>query len=79
MASMTGATNDTGLTHRCDQTNAVDLFDEVPLSEAEYVEVARAANTLRGHRSDWAEFTGWCTNRGGDRLNGLEPLDCRPL
>ena len=42
------------------------LLDEVPLTEdeAEYVEAARAANTLRGYRSDWPEFTGWCADHG---------------
>lgn len=46
------------------------LLDGLPLSqeEAEYVEAARAANTLRGYRSDWREFTTWCTGRG------LEPM-----
>ena len=41
------------------------LLAGVPLSEDEagYVEAARAANTLRGYRSDWAEFTGWATER----------------
>jgi hypothetical protein len=32
--------------------------------EAEYVEAARAANTLRGYRSDWREFTTWCAAQG---------------
>ena len=43
-------------------TDAVQLLDDVPLTEAEteYVEAARAANTLRGYRSDWTEFTTWC-------------------
>ena len=41
----------------------VALLDGVPLTtdEAGYVEAARAANTLRGYRSDWHEYTGWCT------------------
>jgi len=41
----------------------VAMLDEVPLSadEAGYVEAARAANTLRGYRSDWREYTTWCT------------------
>ena len=44
----------------------VALLDSVPLSddEAGYVEAARAANTLRGYRSDWREFTAWCAQRG---------------
>jgi site-specific recombinase XerD len=34
----------------------------VPLSEAEagYARAAQAANTLRGYRSDWRDFTTWC-------------------
>lgn len=44
----------------------LDLAVEQPLSsdEAAYIEAARAPNTLRGYRSDWAEFTAWC-GRGG--------------
>jgi site-specific recombinase XerD len=42
--------------------DALDLAAELTLSadEAAYVEAARAENTLRGYRSDWAEFTAWC-------------------
>ncbi len=52
----------------------LDLLDEVPLSGAEagYVAAARAANTLRGYRSDWAEFTAWCAQ------HGLQPLPPGP-
>ncbi len=33
------------------------LLDDVPLTEdeAQYVDAARAANTVRGYRSDWQE------------------------
>lgn len=50
--------------------DAVALLDGVPLSdeEAAYVRAARAANTLRGYRSDWREFTSWCADRGLDPL-----------
>jgi site-specific recombinase XerD len=43
----------------------LELAVELPLSEDEagYVEAARAPNTLRGYRSDWAEFTAWCARR----------------
>ena len=43
----------------------VALLDDVPLTsdEAGYVEAARAANTLRGYRSDWPEFTAWCAQQ----------------
>src|SRR5688572_5138634 len=42
--------------------DALALASDLPLSadEAAYVEAARAENTLRGYRSDWAEFTTWC-------------------
>ncbi len=42
--------------------DALDLAAGLPLSEDEaaYVAAARAPNTLRGYRSDWAEFTSWC-------------------
>ena len=45
------------------ESDPVELLDTVPLTEteSEYVESARAANTLRGYRSDWREFTSWCT------------------
>ncbi len=48
-------------------SSAVELLDGVPLppEEAAYVEAARAANTLRGYRSDWLEFTAWCAGQGG--------------
>lgn len=43
--------------------DVITLLDGVPLTpdEAGYVEAARAANTMRGYRSDWREFTTWCT------------------
>lgn len=45
------------------ESDPLELLDAVPLTEAEseYVEAARAANTLRGYRSDWNEFASWCT------------------
>lgn len=48
------------------------LLDNVPLTddEAGYVAAARAANTLRGYRSDWAEWCNWCTEEGIDPLAG---------
>jgi hypothetical protein len=54
----------TGLAAAGDQgQDPVALLDGVPLTddEAGYVEAARAANTLRGYRSDWREYTTWCT------------------
>lgn len=51
----------------------LELAAELPLTEdeASYVEAARAPNTLRGYRSDWSEFTAWCTR------HRLEPLPAR--
>ena len=48
------------------------LLDDVPLSddEAGYVAGARAANTLKGYRSDWSEWCSWCTHEGLDPLAG---------
>lgn len=50
--------------------DALDLVAETPLTgdEAAYVAAARAANTLRGYRSHWAEFTGWCARRRDEPL-----------
>lgn len=52
------------------ETDPLELLDDTPLTSTEtgYVEAARAANTLRGYRSDWAEFVTWCTQ------HGLEPM-----
>lgn len=36
--------------------------------EARYVSAARAANTLRGYRSDWGEWCAWCDRQGHDPL-----------
>jgi len=55
-------------------TDAVQLLEDVPLTDVEagYVDAARAANTMRGYRSDWREFTAWCTGRG------VPPLPAAP-
>lgn len=53
------------------------LVDGVPLSddEAHYVGAARAANTLRGYRSDWKEWCSWCASEGTAPLDsGAAPL-----
>src|SRR3978361_1190303 len=43
-------------------TDPLQLAADFPLSEEEsgYVAAARAPNTLRGYRGDWAEFSTWC-------------------
>ncbi|ODU05026.1 MAG: hypothetical protein ABS81_08675 [Pseudonocardia sp. SCN 72-86] len=50
--------------------DALALASDLPLSadEAAYVEAARAENTLRGYRSDWAEFATWCDRAGRPAL-----------
>jgi len=57
-----------------EDADAVHLLEDVPLTEDEagYVEAARAANTMRGYRSDWREFTTWCTTKT------LDPLPAAP-
>lgn len=44
------------------------MLDDVPLAEDEaaYVAAARAANTVRGYRSDWREWSAWCHGEGCD-------------
>lgn len=51
-------------------SDALDLAAQMPLSQAEaaYVAAARAPNTLRGYRSDWAEFTAWCATKRANPL-----------
>jgi hypothetical protein len=51
---------------------------ELPLSQEEsaYVTAARAPNTLRGYRSDWAEFSSWYVNRALQRFT--DPTSCQP-
>ncbi len=55
-------------------SDALQLVADVPLTpdEADYVAKARSANTLRGYRSDWREFTSWCT------AHGYEPIPAPP-
>lgn len=40
----------------------------VSAAETRYITAARAPNTLRGYRSDWAEFTTWCARTGAEPL-----------
>src|SRR5512144_1588159 len=49
-----------------DDTDALALVDAQRLSadEALYARAARAANTVRGYRSDWREWTAWCVDQG---------------
>src|SRR5450759_1132920 len=61
-------------------TDPLELAAAAPPTddEAGYVAAARAANTLRGYRSDWAEFTGWCVSKGLDPLPGIGHGDRLP-
>src|SRR5512144_1625626 len=46
--------------------DALAIVDAERLSEDEalYARAARAANTVRGYRSDWREWTAWCADQG---------------
>ncbi|GGM09624.1 site-specific integrase [Nakamurella endophytica] len=46
--------------------------DKLSSDERRYIGAARAANTVRGYRSDWTEFTTWCAQQG------LDPLPAAP-
>ncbi len=44
---------------------------------AAYLQAARAPNTGRAYRADWAHFTSWCA-RQGDAAAGYAPLPASP-
>ncbi|MCB0950525.1 MAG: site-specific integrase [Mycobacterium sp.] len=58
---MTDVNGPVGLSHRLTDPSIVVAHDSLTVAESRYVTAARAANTVRGYRSDWAEFTTWCT------------------
>lgn len=60
--------------HMTSTPDLITLLDDVPLSEeeAEYVEAARAVNTMRGYRSDLREFTAWCAGQD------VQPMPAAP-
>lgn len=43
------------------------LGDEIAAAR-DYRSQAKAANTIRAYQSDWAQFEGWCDERGGAPL-----------
>lgn len=47
-------------------THPVAVLSDAVLTsdEARYVDAARAANTVRGYRADWTDFTTWCHTAG---------------
>ena len=51
---------------------AIAEHDELSADERRYFIAARAANTVRGYRSDWTEFGTWCTEQG------VTPLPAAP-
>lgn len=52
------------------QSDSVELASAETLSaaDARYVHAARSANTLRGYRSDWTEFSTWCAEHAHEPL-----------
>ena len=40
----------------------------LPSQVREFIRASKAANTLRGYRSDWREFCKWCEGRSILRL-----------
>jgi site-specific recombinase XerD len=59
---MTDVAGPVDLPHRSTDPSTIVADDTLTAAEARYVTAARAANTMRGYRSDWSEFTTWCTN-----------------
>lgn len=58
---MTNVDGSVDFPHGLTDPSMVVADDSLTVAEARYVTAARAANTVRGYRSDWAEFTTWCT------------------
>lgn len=59
---MTDAAGPVDLPHRLTDPSTIVADDSLTAAETRYVTAARSANTMRGYRSDWAEFTTWCTS-----------------
>lgn len=51
-----------------DAAEPVSRLDELLAEAADYATHARATATLRGYRSDWADFGAWCRQMGLDAL-----------
>jgi len=51
-----------------DPLNLVPVTSDLSSEERDYISQARAANTVRGYRSDWSEWTAWCTSVDVDPL-----------
>ena len=63
---------DRGLGGVLDPVAALEGDSPLSAEEAAYIRAARAPNTLRGYRADWAPFTRWC------RRTGVAPLPASP-
>jgi site-specific recombinase XerD len=55
-----------------DPTALVPSLDQLNAEERHYLGKARAANTLRGYKSDWKEWCNWCAQ------SDIEPLPADP-
>ncbi len=51
---------------------AIADHDQLTADERRYIGAARAANTVRGYRSDWTEFATWCDQQD------IAPLPAAP-
>ena len=52
---------------------AVTAGQTLTPDEARYVDAARAANTVRGYRADWTDFTTWCDTAAAHRSRRIPP------
>jgi site-specific recombinase XerD len=57
----------TSLEHAADRQPATNSLTLGP-DELAYAAKARSANTLKGYRSDWAEWSAWCAAHGTDPM-----------
>ena len=56
-----------------DRTSSAGGRLELGAEELAYAARARSANTVKGYRSDWAEWTSWCT------AHGIDPMPADPV
>jgi site-specific recombinase XerD len=45
-------------------TTGIDPLAAIETRASEFISRSKAANTVRAYRSDWADFTAWCTRHG---------------
>lgn len=51
-----------------DPVELLPPLEDLTEDERRYASKARAANTIRGYRSDWKEWCVWCAHSGFDPL-----------